>query len=247
VRRYEPCQTWCDQFGCYYGTKLGETQRGAPIIRWEIDRYVHCTWEFQQKLQPTDRRAGQKFGATVFMEEETGTIVVGAQFSYSIDIFNQKSSLTSSWSSYRDLETSGGKDDNRPGAVYIFSRVPESRTGLGNLLKEPTWPVTERFKLQPIDAIERMGYGSAKGKLLNQFFFYVFFFSPHFLLFQIIVFEGISLNNYHLIVAAPRDVNGGSIHSYNIEYQRLYILHRQFAVDEGSNEGAPFVEVNVRH
>ena len=55
------------------------------------------------------------------------------------------------------------------------------------------------------------------------------------------------MNNYHLIVAAPRDVNGGSIHSYNIEYQRVYILHRQFAVDEGSNEGAPFVEVNVRH
>ena len=56
VRRYEPCQKWCNQFGCYLGTKIGETQRGEPITIDEVDRYVHCTWEFQQKLQPTDRR-----------------------------------------------------------------------------------------------------------------------------------------------------------------------------------------------
>ena len=55
---------------------LGLTQRGAPITIDEIDRYVHCTWEFQQKLQPTDRREGQQFGRTVYMEEEQGTIVV---------------------------------------------------------------------------------------------------------------------------------------------------------------------------
>ena len=51
---------------------LGLTQRGAPITIDEIDRYVHCTWEFQQKLQPTDRREGQQFGRTVYMEEEQG-------------------------------------------------------------------------------------------------------------------------------------------------------------------------------
>jgi|TARA_B110000091_G_C13565506_1_gene370361 hypothetical protein len=48
-----------------------------------------------------------------------------------------------------------------------------------------------------------------------------------------------------LIVAAPQDANGGSIHSYDIEYQHVSIPYRQFAVEEGSNEGAPYVEVNV--
>jgi len=163
-------------------------------------------------------RAGQKFGRTVFMEEEQGTIVVGAQFSYSINIFNEESFTTSSWSSYRDLESSGGKDDNKPGAVYIFTRDPESRTGLGNLLKEPTWPVTEKFKLQPTDAIERMGFGSA---------------------------DGIALNGYRLVVSAPFDIDGGSVHSYDLAFQRVYIPYRQFVVNEGSNEGAPYVEINV--
>lgn len=87
---------------------------------------------------------------------------------------------------------------------------------MGTLLKEPTWPVTEQFKLQPIDAIERMGYGA-----------------------------GISLHGYRLVVAAPLDVNGGSVHSYDLEYQRVSIPLRQYAVNEGSNEGAPYVEINV--
>ena len=152
------------------------------------------------------------------MDEEQGTIVVGAQFSYSINIFNQKSFQTSSWSSYRDLETSGGPDDNRPGAIYIYSRLPEYRTGLGTLLKEPTWPVTEKFKLQPIDAIERMGFGSA---------------------------DGITLDGYKLLVAAPFDVDGGSVHSYNLEFQRVSIARRLYVVNEGSHEGAPYVEVSV--
>ena len=90
VLRYEPCQTWCNQFGCYFGTKLGEDERGNPIIDERVDRYVHCTWEFQQKLQPTDRRAGQKFGSTVYMEDETGTIVVGALVSWNSSSDNNK-------------------------------------------------------------------------------------------------------------------------------------------------------------
>jgi hypothetical protein len=223
VRRYEPCQKWCNQFGCYLGTAPAD-EYSLPGLA--IDRYEHCTWEFQQKLQPTDRREGQRFGRTVAFEETIGTIVVGAQFSRSVNIFNQASKKTSSWSRYKDLESAGGADDNKAGAAYVFLRRPESRTGLGTLLEEPSWSVTERFKLQPFDAVERMAFGSA---------------------------DSIGLSQYSLAVGAPGGggimpaghADGGSIYTMDLEFQHVSISRRLYAVNEGSNEGVPYVEVNV--
>lgn len=223
VKRFEPCQKWCNQFGCYLGTAPAD-EYSEPGL--EIDRYAHCTWEFQQKLQPTDRRAGQRFGRTVAYEENTGTIVVGAQFSRTVNIFNEDSEKTSSWSKYKDGESAGGADDNKAGAVYLYIKSPEVRTGLGSLLNEPTWSVTERFKLQPYDAVERMGFGSA---------------------------DGISISDYSLVVGAPNGggvlpaghADGGSFYTMDYEFQHVSIPQRLVVVNEGSNEGAPFVEVSV--
>lgn len=203
---YEPCEQYCNQFGCF-------------LNYWKVrDRHIGCEWEYSQKLQAADRRPRQHFGQSVTYDESTGTAVVGARFTRTVDHFNMDASGSTDWFGYKDHKTSGGYDDDRSGAVYVFSRQPELRSSLGLLLKEPTWNVTEHIKLTAHDAHERMAFGAA---------------------------GSVSMFGYTLVVGAPNDVDGGSFHFYDLEYQRMMIPHRLYTVHEGQNEGIPFVEVNV--
>lgn len=113
-----PCEIECDPFSCFFVNN--------PPKRW------NCEWEFQQKLLPSDRRAGDRFGFSLDIDDQTGTAVVGAYGSRGVNHFNH--------------DEMGGR--SQVGATYVFKRIEEQRSGSGILLSAPRWLVTEHFKVQ---------------------------------------------------------------------------------------------------
>ena len=198
---YEPCEIDCHAFGCY--------------VRPNPNRYS-CKWEYSQKLQPSDRRPNQKFGYTVAFDTTTGTVAVGSRFSRTVDFYNRDSG--DSWWHTLDTQFTGGSADSASGAVYVFSREAEYRSGQGTLLKEPTFNNTEHVKLQPWDASEYMLFGAT---------------------------TGIGVNGWSIAVGAPGDLTGGSVYVLDTEFQRFRFKSKVVHVDEGAFESFSFVEVKV--
>jgi hypothetical protein len=201
LNMYEGCEIDCDAFGCY--------------TRTNPNRYS-CEWEYSQKLQPSDRRPGQHFGYTVAFDDQTGTAAVGSRFSRTVDFYNRDSGDT--WWHTLDTQFSGGKADSASGAVYVFSREAEYRSGQGALLKEPTFNITEHAKLQPWDAHEYMLFGAT---------------------------TGIGVNGWSIAVGAPGDATGGSVYVLDTEFQKFRVRQKVFSADEGAFQSFSFVEVKV--
>ena len=112
------------------------------------------------------------------------------------------------------MKLSGGKADSASGAVYVFSREAEYRSGQGALLKEPTFNITEHAKLQPWDAHEYMLFGAT---------------------------TGIGVNGWSIAVGAPGDATGGSVYVLDTEFQKFRVRQKVFSADEGAFQSFSFV------
>ncbi|CAK9091755.1 Putative glycosyl hydrolase ecdE [Durusdinium trenchii] len=120
----EPCEIDCDVDGCFF--------INTPPNR------TSCTWEQQQKLQPSDRRAFESFGWSMDIDDTTGIAVVGAVNGRLVDNLN--------------FADTGPR--NRVGAVYVFKREPERRSEFGTFEAKPFWYPTEHIKIQHNDKAE---------------------------------------------------------------------------------------------
>ena len=80
------------------------------------------------------------------VDDETGTVVVGAPFARAVDHFNRNTAANGADGT---VKQNGGYNPESVGAVYVFSRTREFRDGFGRLTSEPVWPATEHAKLQP--------------------------------------------------------------------------------------------------
>mmetsp|Transcript_5343 Transcript_5343/g.9475 ORF Transcript_5343/g.9475 Transcript_5343/m.9475 type:complete len:3258 (-) Transcript_5343:1649-11422(-) len=120
----EPCEITCDEFtGCSF--------INDPPQRWT------CLWQEQEKLQPSDRRAYEKFGWAIDVDDDSGIAVVGAVHARVVDQYNH--------------DDFGGFAEN--GAIYLFRREPEDRTEGGTFVAAPKWSTTEHVKLQAPDKV----------------------------------------------------------------------------------------------
>ena len=137
-------------------------------------------------------------------------------FSWTVDFYNQDS--RDSWWHTLDTKHSGGHTDDSSGAVYIFTREAEYRSGQGTLLKKPTFNVTEHVKLQPADASEHLLFGAT---------------------------TGIGVQGWSAAIGAPGDIASGSVYILDTEFQRFRFKAKLFVVDEGAFESFSFVEVKV--
>lgn len=111
-----------------------------------------CQWELQAKLQASDKRAFDLFGASVDIDDASGLAVVGAKHQVALDQYKE---------TVGGDRNSGEKELERVGAVYVYSRANEFRDGVGTLIRPPSWASYEVARLQAVDYDARDLFGTA--------------------------------------------------------------------------------------
>lgn len=107
----EVCACVCNSFGCSCdGTKWG------------------CVWQEESKLEASDKRSGDLFGFAVDVDDASGVVVVGAPGRSGTDQFN-----------YNNARSTRERTFTESGGVYVFTRIPTRRDGLGVMLRQPSW------------------------------------------------------------------------------------------------------------
>jgi hypothetical protein len=111
-----------------------------------------CGFELQAKLQASDKRANDRFGAALSVEDDTGLIAVGAANQRALNQYREP---------VKALNNTGEATIAEAGAVYIYKRQPEFRDGMGMLITPPQWGSYELARLQARDYDVRDHFGSS--------------------------------------------------------------------------------------
>ncbi|DAZ94676.1 TPA: hypothetical protein N0F65_002385 [Lagenidium giganteum] len=130
---WNPSQTSTERAGVAYTFRRKAPTSLEPCVA--MNRKL-CNWEFQARLVASDKRALDRMGVDVAVDDTQGLAVIGAPGQKAYDANN----------------TIMLGPDNHPidsvGSVYVFKRANEIRDGKGVLLSPPKWYPKEVAKLQ---------------------------------------------------------------------------------------------------